>query len=74
MMTGYTRKTFETKFMERLVGVRVYGITWKESVEACLGFLLDEDVLDGSFAVRDLECLIWAANRRLIQAEKLIKG
>ncbi len=48
----------------RLVGVRVHGISWSESLEACLGFLLDEDVLDGHFASDDLEYLIAAAQSR----------
>lgn len=76
MTTRHTRQTFPTAqkgVPERLVGIRVHGVSWRESLEVCLGFLLDEDVSDGSFAVSDLEYLIWAANRRLIQAEKLIK-
>lgn len=83
MTTRHTRQTFpiyrknaaKGEFYEdQLVGIRVYGVTWSESLEACLGFLSDEDgVPDNFFTVDELEYLVWAVNRRLSQAKKLLE-
>jgi hypothetical protein len=51
----------------RLINVDVCGISWHEALEACLGFLDDEDTSSGHFSSEDLKFLIELAQKRLHQ-------
>ncbi len=52
------------------IPVGIPGISWHESLEAALGFLVDETVPIGSFAADDLDFLISVAQDRLAQVLK----
>ena len=59
-MARTLRQTFRAgqgSIEQRLVGIAVNGVSWREVFEACVGFLGDNDVPPGHFAAGDLEFL-----------------
>lgn len=69
-MARKLRKTFQVTQWGvnlRRINIKTYGTSWHEVLEACLGFLDDEDISSGHFSSQDLELLIKITNKRLHQ-------
>lgn len=69
-MARKLRKTFQIAqwgINRRLINIETCGVSWYEVLEACLGFLDDENISSGHFSSEDLEFLIKLAQKRLHQ-------